>query len=980
MSETTSRMNYTYPSRDEDPWYDSFESLVTALDSSTFAHREDRSLVFAGGGTLSWTVGTSTLTWDDTVQIASTISGRRISVSANSLTMADGQILYLELTRQPLQNISTSFQVADQLPSTNNACAVAVRLGGVVYFRTGISLTDGSTSPDIAPVPSAGGGGPGSDTTAIHDNQAGEIAAIGSKGTPTTSDLLLIEDAASGNAKAKITIGDLPAATPATHAIGGSEHSSSTLAQLNALISDATIDGTGDPRTDNDAIHDNVAGEIVGITSKGSPTASDVLIIEDVADSNSKKSITIGSLPGGSGTDPDAIHDNVAGEIVAITEKTAPVGADVLVLEDSGDGNNKKRVSVFNLPAGRVVSVKDYGATGDGITDDYASINSAITAIGASEADLLFPAGDYYIGTNVSSPINIRPVFDRGARIEDNGDASRLFTVAYSGGIKAGPYQIFNFTGAGSGAIFTNEGEGYINWWCDGGDGTSGSPWTSTYDNMAGVEAAITSGLNLVRLTTGEYSASSTMSVSEAGIVVRGEDRAGSVYNYSQSTGTTWEFTGASVFLEDFRITGPGTAGSDTAVRFASGGSGAHYHMKGFLVRDVGRSCVLNDGFWVTAHSTYLFNAGFAAWEQLDSGGVVTIGDGCVFNTSQYGVYFTGGCNNFSMQNMNVESCDYGIWAGGASAAPRFLPLRNIHFESCAISDMRLGGGTKTAHLDNCRFSGVKMGAEITGVTGGPFQAGETVTFDLGGKNITATLDSFSGDIYRFTSVSDAANVAVGDSVDGGTSGAQGTVNKINTALDFNAATNLECNLNGGWFDDGSTRQIVYQSKLNVIVEPDGFDYEKVERGSTSDNANSSIFLGVRQNSAVTSGTGEQDLRSAVIPQFAQNVYHTVRIKAGGTKSGGNGDCTLKFYFGATPVTFHPAQTNEFPWQFEIEIQMYDNNSHRAVWIGRHSGRTTNYSTFTDDLDAGSLTVKVTGECANASDVISNQFFRLEME
>jgi hypothetical protein len=147
-------MNYTYPSRDEDPWYDSFQSLVTALDSSTFAHREDRSLVFAGGGTLSWTVGTSTLTWNDTIQIASTISGRRISVSADSVVLGDGQILYLDLIRQPLQNISTSFQVADQLPSTNNACAVAVRIGGVVFFRTGISLSDGTTSPGIAPVPS----------------------------------------------------------------------------------------------------------------------------------------------------------------------------------------------------------------------------------------------------------------------------------------------------------------------------------------------------------------------------------------------------------------------------------------------------------------------------------------------------------------------------------------------------------------------------------------------------------------------------------------------------------------------------------------------------------------------------------------------------------------------------------------------------------------------------------------------------------
>jgi hypothetical protein len=52
------------------------------------------------------------------------------------------------------------------------------------------------------------------------------------------------------------------------------------------------------------------------------------------------------------GTDDDAIHDNVAGEINAITEKTTPVGADLLLIEDSADSNNKKKVQITNLPSG----------------------------------------------------------------------------------------------------------------------------------------------------------------------------------------------------------------------------------------------------------------------------------------------------------------------------------------------------------------------------------------------------------------------------------------------------------------------------------------------------------------------------------------------------------------------------------------------------------------------------------------------------
>ena len=57
------------------------------------------------------------------------------------------------------------------------------------------------------------------------------------------------------------------------------------------------------------------------------------------------------SMTGGT-SDPDAIHDNVAGEIAAITEKTSPVDADLLLIEDSEDSNNKKRVEVGNLATG----------------------------------------------------------------------------------------------------------------------------------------------------------------------------------------------------------------------------------------------------------------------------------------------------------------------------------------------------------------------------------------------------------------------------------------------------------------------------------------------------------------------------------------------------------------------------------------------------------------------------------------------------
>jgi hypothetical protein len=49
--------------------------------------------------------------------------------------------------------------------------------------------------------------------------------------------------------------------------------------------------------------------------------------------------------------DADAIHDNVAGEIAAITAKATPVSADFLVIEDSEASNAKKSITLADLPA-----------------------------------------------------------------------------------------------------------------------------------------------------------------------------------------------------------------------------------------------------------------------------------------------------------------------------------------------------------------------------------------------------------------------------------------------------------------------------------------------------------------------------------------------------------------------------------------------------------------------------------------------------
>jgi hypothetical protein len=58
----------------------------------------------------------------------------------------------------------------------------------------------------------------------------------------------------------------------------------------------------------------------------------------------------MGWQPTHTDTDPDAIHDNVAGEISAITEKVTPVDGDWVLIEDSAASNAKKKAQLGNLP------------------------------------------------------------------------------------------------------------------------------------------------------------------------------------------------------------------------------------------------------------------------------------------------------------------------------------------------------------------------------------------------------------------------------------------------------------------------------------------------------------------------------------------------------------------------------------------------------------------------------------------------------
>lgn len=100
------------------------------------------------------------------------------------------------------------------------------------------------------------------------------------------------------------------------------------------------------------------------------------------------------AIPGG---DETAIHDDVAGEISAITEKATPVAADLILIEDSAASNAKKRVQIGNLPGGggggamvlitqTVLGADTASFDFTSIPATYESLKLVLTARGAASA------------------------------------------------------------------------------------------------------------------------------------------------------------------------------------------------------------------------------------------------------------------------------------------------------------------------------------------------------------------------------------------------------------------------------------------------------------------------------------------------------------------------------------------------------------------------------------------------------------------
>lgn len=186
------------------------------------------------------------------------------------------------------------------------------------------------------------GSGFGVDATAIHVDGTGEIAGIASKATPVGADIAVIEDSEAGNIKKQVTLASIAASgPPEQHALGGAQHSASTLAQVNALVSDATLDDAGDSRPPSGAASGDLSGTypspvVSALTTTSGPTS---LVIGAVADGEvlTRSGATlIGTTPsGGSQTLPVGLRRRSTSPQITTTQQFYNLDVDVETIDSA---------------------------------------------------------------------------------------------------------------------------------------------------------------------------------------------------------------------------------------------------------------------------------------------------------------------------------------------------------------------------------------------------------------------------------------------------------------------------------------------------------------------------------------------------------------------------------------------------------------------------------------------------------------------
>ena len=223
---------------------------------------------------------------------------------------------------------------------------------------------------------------------------------------------------------------------------------------------------------------------------------------------------------GGAGVDTTALHDDTAAEISAVTLKGSPVAADELLIEDSADSYSKKSVTLSTLPAPVSVSIADNSTSAYEIVEgsnDYLKIWTFNAAEFIYFGNAVTNPGFVFLGSGTISHQDIARTA-QGTIPGGNGSGN-------VGDLATTPVEVIAAPGAGS---YIHVLEAHL--WLDYGTAAydTGSALTLRFTNGAGAQVIDASAIGWIQGSADDHLVLSNVSagvytpVDNAAIVMDG--------------------------------------------------------------------------------------------------------------------------------------------------------------------------------------------------------------------------------------------------------------------------------------------------------------------------------------------------------------------------------------------------------------------------------------------------------------------------
>lgn len=645
----------------------------------------------------------------------------------------------------------------------------------------------------------------------------------------------------------------------------------------------------------------------------------------------------------------------------------------------------------------------------------YDSLSDAISSIGLTEVELWIDVSDTSINDPLISPANISMRFINGNILDGTS------TLVINGSILAGNYQIF-------GDDLTVSGLKYAvpQWF--GADNNE-----SSVDDTAAITAAILaleSGGHLHFPNGSEYyRISSALTVNKA-LFITGTGEASEVQQVTTNT-TAFSVTSSNVWFDKLKIKGPQNAnflvnengihayGADlnnyisdlkitNCIIDSWGGRGVwvkfvdKYDIKDNIIQNINQSGVSD---WSSKngniYGNYIYNLtgsphlsyGIAITKQVALLTTAPVSkdiniENNIMSTFVWEAIDIRGANRVNITGNNIYGGLRAINCGPASNGTTSLyPPTNVNITGntmdSGVTDGSTEHGIRFAGYATDQATGVISGNNLIGYgaenssNSGGITISDTNGLEISGnridkcspKGIMIYEDNIGFNITGNTIVDPWTETTVGDNSAIGTQTAAGTLNGYIGGNSFlindKSATYV------------LSRGITIEDQDDTYIQiGENYSQSDVYLIDTGDHAQRGTIASI-----LTSGTGEDTLNSTIIRADTVNNQQTITVKAAGNIQNSNGNKTIKFYFGTYVFVIHSAANDTNEWNLSATIQRLSTSSQRitAVSINGTSVTQASGTQGTEDMSADVL-MKVTGECADALDTITQKVWDINIK